>query len=138
MTYQRILAPLKNDATDEAVVEHAGYVARLTGGEVTLVHVIHSHSRDEAAYREEQARLYLERLARGLSARGVSTDTRVVQGEPADAISAVAREGKMDLIVMATHGHSEVRHLIVGSVTEQVVRNGELPVLLVRPREDAG
>jgi nucleotide-binding universal stress UspA family protein len=135
--YQRILVPLKQDETDEVVIEHAAHLARLTGGSVTLIHVVHSHSRDEAVYREEQARQYLGTWAARLSGQDVTAGTRVVLGEPAEAITTVAREGNMDLIVMATHGHSEVRHLFTGSVTEDVVRNGELPVLLVRPPEDA-
>ena len=135
--YQRILAPLKQDETDDAVIEHAGYLAGLTGGRVTLLHVVHSHSRDELVYREEQGRKYLEAWAARLTDRAVSAATRVVPGEPAEAITRLAREEKMDVIVMATHGHSEVRHLFMGSVTEHVVRNGDLPVLLVRPAEDA-
>ncbi len=46
--YDRILVPLKADDTDETVVAQAGGVARLSGGKVTLLRVIHSHSRDEA------------------------------------------------------------------------------------------
>jgi universal stress protein A len=117
--YQHILVPLKRNSSDEAVIEHAGFLARLTGGQVTLLHVVHSHSRDESAYLEEQARAYLEGWVKLLTGRGVSAAPRGI-----------------DLIIMATHGHSEVRHVFVGSVTEDVVRNGDLPVLLVRPVPD--
>jgi nucleotide-binding universal stress UspA family protein len=134
--YQHILVPLKRNSSDEAVIEHAGFLARLTGGQVTLLHVVHSHSRDESAYLEEQARAYLEGWVKLLTGRGVSAAPRVIQGEPADEITTLARELGIDLIIMATHGHSEVRHVFVGSVTEDVVRNGDLPVLLVRPVPD--
>jgi len=134
--YERILAPLKQDATDELVVEHVTSLARLTGGRVTLLHVVHSHSRDETVYMEEQAAAYLKRWEARLAGQGVPADSRVVQGEPADAITAIADELRADLIVMATHGHSEVRHVLVGSVTEDVVRNGHAPVLLARPLTD--
>jgi nucleotide-binding universal stress UspA family protein len=134
--YQHLLVPLKRDRSDEAVIEHAGSLARLTGGRLTLVHVVHSHSRDESVYLEEQAREYLDGWVQRLSALGVTAVGRVAQGEPADAITALARESEADLIIMATHGHSEMRHVFVGSVTEEVVRNGDLPVLLVRPAPD--
>ena len=58
--YDHILVPLKGDSTDEAVVAHTGSLARLSGGAVTLLRVIHSHSRDEATLFEEQARAYLD------------------------------------------------------------------------------
>lgn len=133
--YERMLAALKLDSGDETVVEHAGYLARLGGGEVTLVHVVHSHSRDESVYLEESAREYLEGWVGRLAQRGVTVAARVVQGEPAEAITALAHELDAGLIIMATHGHSEVRHVFVGSVTEDVVRASDLPVLLVQPRE---
>ena len=56
-----------------------------------------------------------------------------MSGEPAASIVAAARESRADLVVMATHGHREVRHLLMGSVTEDVVRSSSTPVLLVRP-----
>jgi nucleotide-binding universal stress UspA family protein len=131
--YDRILVPLKGDLTDEAVVAHTGSLARMSGGHVTLLRVVHSHSRDEAAFGEEQARVYLDGLIGRLSADGVKAEGRVSFGEPAPAIATVSREMDADLIIMATHGHRGMRHVLVGSVTEDVIRGGLTPVLLVRP-----
>jgi nucleotide-binding universal stress UspA family protein len=131
--YERILVALKWDPSDEAVVEHAGSLALLAGGHVTLAHVVHSHSRDQTTYLEEQALAYLAQHTGRLAARGVEATASVVAGEPASGITALARKLKADLIVMATHGHGEMRHVLVGSVTEDVIRQGDTPVLLVRP-----
>ena len=131
--YDRILVPLKGDPTDEAVVAHTGSLARLSGGRVILLRVIHSHSREEAAYSEGQARTYLDTQIARFADEEVGAEGRVALGEPAPTIVAVARDLGADLIVMATHGHSEVRHVLMGSVTEDVVRSGVVPVLLVRP-----
>jgi nucleotide-binding universal stress UspA family protein len=136
--YRRILVPLKEDQIDDVVMEHAAYLAGLTGACITLLHVVHSHSRDESAYREEHAREYLEAKAALLIGTGLEVAVRVVPGEPAEAIARVAREESMELVVMATHGHREMRHLIVGSVTEDVLRRGAVPVLLISPPEDRG
>ena len=134
--YERILVPLKWDPSDEAVIQQARSLGRLSGGRVTLLHVVHSHSRDESAYLQERGRRHLREEAARIDAAGVPVDTRVVLGEPAEAISAVAEEISADLIVMATHGHSEMRHVFAGSVTEDVVRQSKVPVLLVRPFSD--
>lgn len=131
--YDRILVPLRGDAADAQVVAHAGSLARLTGGRLTLLRVVHSHSRDEVAFLETEARAYLDRQVERLAADGVGAEVKVVQNEPAPGIVAAARDLKADLIVMATHGHREMRHVLMGSVTEDVVRNGTTPVLLVRP-----
>ena len=132
MIYQRIVAALKRDSNDEGVVQHAVSLARLTGAQVTLMHVVHAHSRDEAVYMDERASEYLQGWVERVSGQGVSAEQRVVQGEPAEAINRLAESLGADLIIMATHGHSELRHVFAGSVTEDVLRNGDIPVLLVR------
>ena len=66
--------------------------------------------------------------------QGLSTPTvaRVLSGRPADKIVAYARELDAALIVMTTHGYSGVKHVLLGSTTEQVLRNADCPVLSVR------
>jgi nucleotide-binding universal stress UspA family protein len=51
---------------------------------------------------------------------------------PADAIVDYAREHHVDLIVVGTHGRRGLRHLVMGSVAERVVRTAPCPVLTVR------
>ncbi len=131
--YDCILVPLNGGSNDEAVIDHVASLAEAVGGHLVLLQVVHSHSRDEAAYMEQEAGKYLLAWADRLRARGLEAETQVVQGEPAEAINRYADELSADLIVMATHGHSELRHVLAGSVTEDVVRNGSVPVLLVRP-----
>jgi nucleotide-binding universal stress UspA family protein len=60
---------------------------------------------------------------------------QVVGGaSPAQAIADFAAESKVDLIVMGTHGVGGFRHLLLGSVTETVLRQADCPVLTVLPR----
>jgi universal stress protein A len=53
-------------------------------------------------------------------------------GSPAKEIIRLAEEEKIDLIVIATHGHSGWHHLILGSVAEKVIRHAPCPVFAVR------
>ena len=55
-------------------------------------------------------------------------------GPPAEVICWLAQERKCDLIVMGTHGRSGLKHLLLGSVAELVLRNARCPVLTVRDR----
>ena len=48
-------------------------------------------------------------------------------------IIEVAREQKCDMIIMATHGYTGLRHVLLGSVAEKIVRHSPCPVLTVRP-----
>jgi nucleotide-binding universal stress UspA family protein len=62
----------------------------------------------------------------------VRVELVVKEGPAAEDILRVAEEKSVDLIVMATHGRSGVRRLVLGSVTEKVVRAAACPVLAVR------
>jgi nucleotide-binding universal stress UspA family protein len=62
-------------------------------------------------------------------------DTLVLNGAPAHEICRTAESQSADLIVMATHGHTGLKHFMLGSVTEKVVRHAPCPVLVVRERE---
>jgi nucleotide-binding universal stress UspA family protein len=53
-------------------------------------------------------------------------------GHAPDVIAKVADKGKHDLIVMGSHGHSNLMNLVMGSVTNQVLARSKAPVLLVR------
>jgi universal stress protein A len=59
-------------------------------------------------------------------------EAEVATGPPADTIVRIARERGADLIVMGTHGHTGLRHMLLGSVAEHVVRLAPCPVLTVK------
>lgn len=65
----------------------------------------------------------------------VPTDQRVVVGSPETQIVEVATEENIDLIVISTHGRTGLKHVLLGSVVENVVRHAPCPVLVVRERE---
>ena len=59
----------------------------------------------------------------------------VRHGHPAATIVGAAHDLKADLIVMSTHGRTGVRHVMLGSVAEKVVRHAPCPVLTMKPEE---
>lgn len=75
---------------------------------------------------------HLADLANRLRADGVEVTYSSALGNVASEIAeAVAREAA-DLVVMGTHGRSGLAHVVLGSVTEKVVRHSKVPVLTVR------
>jgi nucleotide-binding universal stress UspA family protein len=67
----------------------------------------------------------------------VPVDTQVLSEPVGPAIVAVARDCQADLIVMATHGRTGVKRLLLGSVAEHVLRHASCPVLTVKPGASA-
>ena len=68
-----------------------------------------------------------------LERAGFAVKTVVRFGDPAGEIATVAAEEGAALIAMATHGRTGLRHLLMGSVAEQVLRRVDVPVLMLRP-----
>jgi nucleotide-binding universal stress UspA family protein len=58
----------------------------------------------------------------------------VETGNPFEAILEAAEDHQIDLIVLATHGRTGVKRLVIGNVAEKVVRHAPCPVLTVKPR----
>lgn len=74
-----------------------------------------------------------ETQAQALRGEGYTVTVEADFGNPAEAIIERSRTGDIDLIAMTTHGRSGISRLIFGSVAEQVLRQAQVPVFLVRP-----
>jgi nucleotide-binding universal stress UspA family protein len=81
---------------------------------------------------EEKAQGELHAFARMALKEPVPVRVKVAVGKPAEEILRVAREERVDLIVMGTHGRTGLRHLLLGSVAEAVTRYASSPVFTVR------
>lgn len=123
-------------------------LARSQGAAVTLLHVVEDkpviphgapmaprQSAPEVDQEETRAREWVERHVDDV-ARGVIGETVVIRSaKVAEAIAEFAEQGEFDLIAMSSHGRTGVRHLILGSVAESVIRQAGRPVLVFpRPR----
>ena len=74
---------------------------------------------------------YLQRFVDSSQAKGLRAEGRHGVGSASDLIISEAERHPAPLIVMTTHGSSGLKRALLGSVTDQVVRNAECPVLIV-------
>jgi len=82
---------------------------------------------------EARARLYLADVQKAADDAGVACQTCYLYGEPIhQSILNAAKQHDCDLVVMASHGRGSVGSLLLGSVTQKVLAESELPVLVVR------
>lgn len=146
---KRILVPLDFSASASRALDYAHGLALKFDAALHLVHVCEvpgmvSSSMDAyaIAYSDwnqklgEEAERELTQLTTGLG--DVTVTTEVLFGRPAAAIVDDAASNGADLIVMGTHGHGAMMHLLMGNVAERVVRTAPCPVLTVRePASDA-
>ena len=80
----------------------------------------------------EKARSELHDYADNHLKASVPLEVIIAVGKPAQEILRIARDESVDLIVMGTHGRTGLRHLLLGSVAEEVTRHASCPVFTVR------
>ncbi|MBN1446688.1 MAG: universal stress protein [Bacteroidetes bacterium] len=109
------------------VVEPIVYPADFSFGQVALPSM--EHELFERG--QEQLDTLIEKdVPQGIAARSV-----VRSGKPFVEIIDVAKEEHAELIIIATHGHSGIEHVLFGSTAEKVVRKAPCPVLSIRSPE---
>lgn len=74
----------------------------------------------------------LEKLASSEIQDTIKWEIAVEVGKPFVEINRVAKEKNIDLIIIATHGHTGIEHVLFGSTAEKVVRKAPCPVLSIR------
>lgn len=150
MRFSRILVPTDFSAGAEQAALAATALAAAVGGCVELVHLYNPPSLmlpDGSTFAATPAQLVettdraeaaLADALKALLARSngsVSITGRALMGSAADEILRLADSGSYDLVVMATHGRTGIRRLMIGSVAEKVLRRASIPVLTVREHD---
>lgn len=88
---------------------------------------------DLPANRQPQKR-QREQLAERLRACGHQVETRLEMGSTVDTILESITDMEVDLVIMGSHGHGALYDLVIGSVSEEVIRRSSVPVLIVPTR----
>ena len=140
MKCQHILVPVDFSQDSEEAVRCAIGLAQQFQARLTLLHAIYVPEAAEvnlAAYLDKiqsESDQLMAACRKRVEDAGVTVDSLVVRGVPSHRITETAQEQQADLIVMGTHGRTGLRHMLIGSVAERVVRHASCPVMVV-PRE---
>ena len=147
MKITTILVPTDFSADAEKALSTAVDIAKLVGARIVILHAYHVnipmvstldsvHTLPQNFYDElrYQAMVKVENVAKELTAEGIEA-AGVALSEPASvAIVAQAESLPADLIVMGTRGLTGLKHVVLGSVADRVVRMAPCPVMTVKAR----
>jgi universal stress protein A len=113
-------------------MEYATTFGLLFASKIFLLHVIEGK---EVSVRRPEAdpQAALERFVLNQINPDIKLIPVVRFGDPASEIRKFAEEEQVDLIILATHGRTGLKHMVMGSVAERVVRLSNIPVLAVKP-----
>ena len=143
-----ILVPTDFSQCSLAGTNYAAFLARKFGATLRLFHAMYAYTNyvfvDRAGIRlsglaeavEETARQEIHALKQMDFLRGLIVEADLLPGPTVDEICAAAGSLDVDLIVISTHGRTGLKHALIGSVAEHVVRYAERPVIVVPTRSE--
>jgi universal stress protein A len=139
LEYKKIMCAFEFDGDSTAALLLSGTLAKESNATLYILHVARVPTQDmdvplpfDADPRwEKEARARLEPIVRSTLHADVQYAIEIRSGVPNLDIVRAARELAVDLLVMVTHGRTGLEHLILGSVTEHVIREAPCPVLVL-------
>jgi len=158
--FKRILCPVDLSGFSMEALRLAVQLAKNSGGVLDILHVIHNPfdelymsaitESDPAmidAYSaepgrrakivrasEERAEILLKQFCHDAVVGAAKVHYHIRQGDPFENILDASEDFRTDLIVLATHGRTGIKRLVIGNVAEKVVRHARCPVLTVKPK----
>ena len=140
---KKILAPIDFSEYSMEALRGAMELVKDVGGELHIVHVVAPHfslfdkmrEQARATLMLEEAEEELARIRKDDYGDSAKVFTQVMVGPPVPKLVEYAKQQQIDLILLATHGQTAIEHLMIGSVTEKLVRAAPCSVLVFRRRK---
>jgi nucleotide-binding universal stress UspA family protein len=149
LVIKRVLVPIDFSEHSKNALQYAISFAKQFKSELLLVYVVEptiypaDFSFGQVAVPSienelrERGKTELDNLLKTQVGTALTARAIVKTGKPFLEIIDLAVEEDVDIIVIATHGHTGVEHILFGGTAEKVVRKAPCPVLVVRPVENA-
>jgi nucleotide-binding universal stress UspA family protein len=139
---RKILVPVDFSQCSLAGAMHAALFAKTLDATICFIHVVYpprlvivDRVTGEISRRNEveraDARLNMEAFMKLDFLRGIKCESEIRTGYPIDEICSESVRPDIDLIISSTHGRTGLKHALIGSVAEHVVRYAECPVMVV-------
>ncbi|SEN41350.1 Nucleotide-binding universal stress protein, UspA family [Flavobacterium sp. CF108] len=140
---KRILVPTDFSEHAEHALKIAAQIAKKNDSEIIILHMLEfPHQSNDAIFGGvsipetmlfmQKANETLDTISQSSFLDGIQVTEVVKMDKPIHGITQVSKDYNIDLIIMGSHGSTGVEELLIGSNTEKVVRNSEIPVLVIK------
>ncbi|MFP6583017.1 MAG: universal stress protein [Candidatus Hydrogenedentota bacterium] len=144
VSFKRVLCPLDFSDFSRAGLETARALCKRFEGTLVLAHAVDTRLEYPVlepgvvaatdSHFERDAQAYMEKISESLD--DVFCEIRVVSGNPHTALVNLIKSDDIDLVVMTTHGHRGLSHMLLGSLADRIVKRSPSPVLTIHPDKD--
>jgi len=141
--FKHIIVPLDGSEMAEAALPAALYFAQCFSAKISLIHLIEkglpqSVHEQQHLHKDTEAVAYLMKIAASFP-QGTNVDYHVHSDEVSHVAQSIVDHSMIelnsDLVIMCTHGGDDIRRFVVGSIAQQVIARGTVPVLVVHATE---
>jgi len=140
--FSKVLVPIDGSDNSFRALDAALLLSENLGAKVTAIHVMEEipvlHIQSEKllrqlldAYKKER-QVILTKCSEIATSKGLSINTKLLQGNAGSTILDVCEKEKYDLIVMGSRGMGKFRELVLGSVSNKIVHHSSCPVMIIR------
>jgi nucleotide-binding universal stress UspA family protein len=150
--FRRILVPVDYSDSSRASLKFAATLATSLGASLDIVHVWdrptyvsdavmvkrpgQEHCSLIELIQENAERDMKEFVASAELPPGVNAGQRLCSGDTVSTLLAEVKKGGHDLVVVGTHGRTGLSHMLLGSITEKLIRMSPVPVLTIPPKRE--
>lgn len=140
---KKLLVPIDFSDATPLIIKQAVKLAKSLAGEIRLIHVVAPEPdfigddvgpkvlRDQKAQRIRKYHKQIQELANQISKEKIKVTPLLIQGVTVDEIIKESKKFKASIILMGSHGHGAMYNLLMGSVIEGVIRESNVPVMIV-------
>ena len=147
---RKILVPVDSSPESEAIMPYIEKLASRLKAELILLRVVEQtyhvygdsqwitkipYSEKEMEPMKARASGYLRKVEDSLKDRGITTESLVRAGHPAQEIIKLAQEINIDLVAMSTHAQTGIYRWVFGSIADKVLHAGTTPLLVVKNKK---
>jgi nucleotide-binding universal stress UspA family protein len=137
-----ILVPVDGSDNSLRALEHALYIAKSTGAQITAIHVIelpptvYVESQKLlndllSNYRKESSKI-LDTCKEVAKKSGVNLETVIAEGDAPSNVTGYADQGGFDLVVIGSRGLGRLKEMVLGSTSNKVLHNTKCSVMVVK------
>lgn len=130
--YANILLLMDCSPVDNAILAHVTELAKVHRSNVHLFHVVHAHTLDQERILVAKTVECLSKVQSALESENIASSYSYAEGEPAETVLEKMAAGDYDLVALATHGHTGISDIVLGSVSRELKHHSEKPLLLLR------
>jgi manganese transport protein len=138
VSYRRVGVAVEFTPGDDVVLRHAARLAKAHGAPLVLIHVVEgagaslfgAHTDDRESRQDREA---MGEMVAHLQAAGIQAEGTLGYGSPPAELVRLARDTKLDVLVLGMHGHRFLADLALGETVSPVLHRLPIPVLVVPP-----